>query len=156
MSLENLIARCDHHLSSIGWGRYHTILFWICGFGWAADNMWLLLSAIFISELPTAWDLSETEAGLTAIIMMLGFLIGAYVWGYTSDVYGRMYSFRKTLLIAAFAAFGAAASVNLTMLLAFCLVAGFGIGGDVPVDGSVFIEFCPESERWRMTALGAI
>jgi MFS family permease len=103
--------------------------------------MWLLLSAIYISELPGAWGLSETEAGLTATIMMCGFLIGAYIWGYTSDKYGRLFSFRKTLLISGLAAVGATCSVDLPMLLVFCFIAGIGIGGDVPVDGSVFIEF---------------
>jgi len=30
--------------------------------------MWMLLSAIFIAELPDAWGLTEIEAGLTATV----------------------------------------------------------------------------------------
>jgi MFS family permease len=82
--------------------------------------MWLLLASVLINELPGEWGLSETESGLTATVLMVGFLIGAYVWGYCSDKYGRLFSFRKTLLIAAVSALGAALSVNLPMLLVFC------------------------------------
>lgn len=131
-------------------------MFWICGAGWAADNMWLLLSTVLINELPGAWGLTETESALVGTILMIGFLVGAYIWGYTSDKYGRLFSFRKTLLLAAVAAIGAALSVDLAMLLIFCFIAGIGIGGDIPVDGSVFIEFCPAADRWRMVALSAV
>lgn len=118
--------------------------------------MWLLLSTVLINELPDAWGLSETEAGLVGTILMIGFLVGAYVWGHASDKYGRMFSFRKTLLLAGVAAIGATLSVDLAMLLIFCFIAGIGIGGDIPVDGAVFIEFCPNSERWRMVAINAV
>ena len=103
--------------------------------------MWLLLMTVLINELPNAWGLSETESALVGTILMVGFLVGAYIWGYTSDKYGRLFAFRKTLILAGLAGIGAALSVNLPMLLIFCLIAGIGIGGDIPVDGSVFIEF---------------
>ena len=74
--------------------------------GWAADNMWFLLTTVMIAELGPIWNLTETEAGLIATFTYLGFLIGAYLWGYLSDKYGRMFSFRKTLLLAAIAAVG--------------------------------------------------
>lgn len=118
--------------------------------------MWLLLSTVLINELPGAWGINEIESGLIGTILMVGFLVGAYIWGYTSDKYGRMFSFRKTLLLAGVAAIGAALSVNLPMLLVFCFFAGVGIGGDVPVDGAVFIEFCPVAYRNTMVALSAV
>jgi MFS family permease len=118
--------------------------------------MWLLLGSVLINEVGDEWGLSETEAGSIVTVLMLGFLIGAYGWGYCSDRYGRMFSFRKTLLLAAVAAVGAAASVNFPMLLVFCLFAGAGIGGDVPVDGTVFCEFCPTTKRWLLTAMSAV
>jgi MFS family permease len=103
--------------------------------------MWILLGTVLINECGGAWGLSETEAGLIVTTLMLGFLIGSYMWGFLSDKYGRMFSFRKTLLLAAVCGIGVAASVNLPMLLAFALFAGIGVGGDLTVDGAVFVEF---------------
>lgn len=68
--------------------------------------MWFLLTTVMIAELGDYWDLSETMAGLIATFTYLGFLIGAYLWGYLSDKYGRIFSFRKTLLLSAVAAIG--------------------------------------------------
>jgi MFS family permease len=142
-SLSLLIFRCDDLIDSIGWGKYNTIVFWICGLGWAADNMWILLGTVLINEVGSDWNLSETEAGLIVTTMMFGFLIGSYMWGFLSDKYGRIFSFRKTLLLSGVCGIGVAASVNLPMLLIFALGAGIGVGGDLTVDGSVFVEFCP-------------
>lgn len=69
--------------------------------------------------------------------------VGAFLWGFISDKYGRKTPFLLTLCVAAI--FGILSSLSMTISL-FCVLLyamGVGVGGSLPTDGSLFLEFVP-------------
>jgi MFS family permease len=75
----------------------------------------------------------------------------ATTWGSLADIIGRRLSWNITLFIAGvfgIAAGGAPSFAALGTLLAFL---GFGIGGNLPVDGALYLEFIPQVSNSRVT-----
>ena len=107
----------DDVLNEIGFGRFHWKLLFICGFGWAADNMWLTSISFILLRVQPEWKLSDTIKGLTGSSMFLGTFCGAYVWGYLSDRIGRKPSFTWTLAIASAGGFASACAPNFWSLM---------------------------------------
>ena len=97
--------------------------------------------------------MSESEIRYTTLALFIGLCIGASFWGTASDIVGRRLAFNFTLLLAG--AFGLAAGggpnwIGTSALFA-CL--GLGVGGNLPVDGALFLEFLPFSSGNLLTLL---
>jgi MFS family permease len=75
--------------------------------------------------------------------LFIGLCIGASFWGIASDVIGRRLAFNFTLCIAGVFGLVAAAGPNWTGVCALYACIGLGVGGNLPVDGALFLEFLP-------------
>ncbi|KAJ3026443.1 UNVERIFIED_CONTAM: hypothetical protein HDU68_005649 [Siphonaria sp. JEL0065] len=84
---------------------------------------------------------------------MLGMMVGAAVWGILSDVVGRKPAFTATLLITAFFGFWAASAHSFPQFYWCLFLLGTGVGGNLPIDGSLFLEFIPATHGNLMTLL---
>ena len=131
-------------------------LFFLCGLGWAADMAWVIGISIVMNEIGKDWSISVAFRSVLPISLMLGVTIGSVFWGYFSDRSGRILPFKVTLFIAGFAGIVAALSTNIWMLAAACFAAGIGLGGNLAVDGTVFLEYCPASYKWTLTAMSGV
>ncbi|TEA11295.1 putative MFS-type transporter [Colletotrichum sidae] len=140
-------------IQDIGMGRYNWQLFVLCGFGWFADNLWMHGVSLTLPSLSAEFSISEKTVRYTTSSIYLGLCFGSFVWGVGSDVLGRRIAFNLTLLITG--VFG--------VLLAFapswgwvCILfagLGFGVGGNLPVDGALFLEFLPDASSSLLTLL---
>lgn len=136
------------------WWQYGLLC--VSGVGWFLDNAWLQLVAVI---LPSAYNefypnqqTSRHKAFLNTALYV-GLIVGAAFWGYAADIVGRRFSFNATLFICGVfgvAAGGATSFVGLGSLLA---CTGFGIGGSLPVDGMLFLEFLPGARQQLLTLL---
>ena len=117
--------------------------------------MWLMLVSIVLNEL-SDWGLSDFSLSLYAMSQSAGVFLGSYFWGSMADKRGRMFAFKNTLLVCGLGGCVAACSVNFRMLCFMAFVVGIGVGGDLAVDGTVFIEFCPKSDRHMLTLMSAV
>lgn len=118
-----------------------------------ADNLWLQAIALALPGLSADFGISPTAVRFTTLSLFLGLCIGASFWGIASDIVGRRLAFNFTLLLAA--VFGLAAAGAPTWIGACALFAcvGLGIGGNLPVDGALFLEFLPGSNANLLTLL---
>jgi MFS family permease len=82
--------------------------------------------------------------------------IGSFFWGRISDKYGRKIAFMFTLMFAGLFGLAAAFAFDYYILLVFICGMGFGIGGNLPVDGSMFVEFVPPDRRGTLMVLLSI
>ncbi|WYZ41790.1 hypothetical protein EsH8_V_000685 [Colletotrichum jinshuiense] len=140
-------------IQDIGMGRYNWQLFILCGFGWFADNLWMHGVALTLPSLSAEFGISEQRVRYTTSSIFLGLCFGSFIWGIGSDVLGRRIAFNLTLLITG--VFGILLAFSPTWGWVNFLFAalGFGVGGNLPVDGALFLEFLPDASSSLLTLL---
>ena len=150
MNTETTTSRAyDDVIDEIGYGPFQRKLMVICGAGWAADAMEVLLIAFALPAIIREWGLSAGQAGLLGTAIFLGMLGGAWFWGTISDYIGRKIGFQLTVLVDSIFGFLSALSPSYVWLVIFRTLTGFGVGGTLPVDYSIFAEYLPREKRGR-------
>ncbi|KAH7920233.1 MFS general substrate transporter [Leucogyrophana mollusca] len=144
-----LINRCLQE--EIGFGRYQAQLFVLTGFGWLADDMWFQALAVALPQIQQELNPSRVEYSVLA--EYAGLIIGATLWGVLADIIGRKLSFNITLFIAGVFGLSAGASPNFLVFSSMVACMGFGVGGNLPVDGALYLEHIPGSHQWTLTLL---
>jgi Sugar phosphate permease len=137
----------DEALGKIGFGRFQRRLLVICGLGWAADAMEILLVSFAMPSMAAEWALSKPQTALLQTTIFIGMLVGALVWGRLADKTGRRLGF--VLTIAFYSIFGgiSALAPSFEWFLAIRFFVGFGVGGALPVDYGMFSEYLPQEGR---------
>ncbi|KAH8423181.1 putative sugar transporter [Aspergillus melleus] len=140
-------------VQDIGMGRYQWELFALCGFGWTADNLWLQGVALTLTQLSMEFGVSDDRVRFTTCALFLGLCLGASFWGIASDVIGRRPAFNLTLLITGVFGLAAGGGPNWIGTCALFACLGLGVGGNLPVDGALFLEFLPFASGNLLTML---
>jgi putative MFS transporter len=143
----------DQAIDQIGYGRFQRRLMWICGLGWAADAMEVLLIAFVLPAIGEEWGLTNQQKGLLATSVFLGMLAGAWFWGWISDHIGRKTGFMSTVAIDSIFGLLSALSPSFPWLVVLRTATGFGVGGTLPVDYSTFPEYLPSHKRGHYLVL---
>ena len=115
--------------------------------------MWLQGVALTLPQLTAEFGPSETQVRYTTCALFVGLCLGASFWGVASDVSGRRIAFNMTLFIAG--VFGLAVGGGNSWIGVCGLYAslGVGVGGNLPVDGALFLEFLPMASGGLLTLL---
>lgn len=140
-------------IQDIGMGRYNWQLFLLCGFGWFADNLWMQGVSLILPSLSAEFGIAEKTVRYTTSALFLGLCFGSFFWGIGSDVMGRRLAFNCTLLITSIFGTLAAYASSWGMVCALVAALGFGVGGNLPVDGALFLEFLPDANSSLLTLL---
>ncbi|KAM0165345.1 hypothetical protein ACHAPG_000013 [Botrytis cinerea] len=98
-------------------------------------------------------EFSPRHPPLLTLAQNIGLLAGAMFWGFGCDVFGRRLAFNATLGITAVFGLIAAGSPNFAAIGCFAALWSFGVGGNLPVDSAVFLEFLPGSHQYLLTVL---
>ncbi|CAE6379903.1 unnamed protein product [Rhizoctonia solani] len=146
-----LVNQCLQN--EIGMGRYQWELFLLSGFGWMADNIWLQGVAIILPSIER--EMQPEHIAFATLSLYVGLIVGATTWGILADVIGRRLSWNITLFLSGVFGIAAGGSHNFVTLGSLIACLGFGIGGNLPVDGALFLEFIPGSHQWLLTLLSA-
>lgn len=85
--------------------------------------------------------------------LFTGLCIGAVSWGTASDVIGRRLAFNTTLFLAGVFGLSVGGSHNWITVCALYSCLGLGVGGNLPVDGALFLEFLPFASGNLLTML---
>lgn len=143
----------DDAIQRVGYGRFQTKLMILCGLGWAADAMEVLLISFALPVIAAEWNLAPAQTGLLGTAIFLGMLVGAVVWGRLSDIFGRRLGFISTVAIDSVFGLLSALAPSFTALVILRTLTGFGVGGTLPVDYSIFAEYLPSEKRGRYLVL---
>lgn len=149
-------ASLDQVLSKIGLGYFHYRLLFVCGIGFSAAAVEVVLTAFLFPELRTHWDLNEYELGMLPTIVSVGCCLGELFWGHVADRSGRRWVFMVTVWIVV--SFGVVSSFakGIWSLSAIRFMVGFGYGGNIAVDFALFSEFLPTHGRgWMLFGMSA-
>ncbi|KAI0885635.1 MFS general substrate transporter [Annulohypoxylon maeteangense] len=140
-------------IQDIGMGRYNWQLFVLCGFGWFADNLWMQGVSLTLPSLSGEFGISEKQVRYTTSSLFLGLCIGSFFWGIGADIMGRRIAFNVTLLITSIFGIWAAYAPSWGWVCILFACMGTGVGGNLPVDGALFLEFLPDSSSALLTLL---
>ncbi|KAJ5559281.1 hypothetical protein N7535_009509 [Penicillium sp. DV-2018c] len=138
-------------IQTIGMGRYQWQLFVVIGFGWASDNLWPIVTSLILPAVTNEFHPSRPP--LLTLAQNIGLLVGAVFWGFGCDVFGRRWAFNLTIGITAVFGLVAAGSPNFAAICAFAALWSVGVGGNLPVDSAIFLEFLPGSHQYLLTVL---
>ncbi|KAI1790843.1 MFS general substrate transporter [Ganoderma leucocontextum] len=123
-------------LQEIGMGKYQWWLFAVAGFGWFA----------YVNEF-------HFNGPFLSLAQNIGLFVGAIFWGFGCDIWGRRWSFNITLFLAGVFGLAAGGSPNFITLASLLAVLGLGVGGNLPIDSAVFLDFVPGSHQYLLTIL---
>jgi putative MFS transporter len=140
-------------IDRVGFGAFQRRLFLVCAVTWAADAAEIFLLSFALPGFAEEFELSGSQAGLVVTSTFAGMLLGAWFWGALSDRIGRRTGFQLT--VACFAVFGLASAFapDALWLAVLRFLTGFGLGGALPLDFSVFAEYLPTRNRGRWLVL---
>ncbi|KAF2191359.1 MFS general substrate transporter [Zopfia rhizophila CBS 207.26] len=138
-------------VQDIGMGRYQWQLFIVIGFGWAMDNLFPIATSLILP--PVKYEFRPGRAPFLPLAQNIGLLMGALFWGFGCDIFGRRWAFNLTIGVTAVFALVAAGSPNFAAISIFACFWSIGVGGNLPVDSAIFLEFLPGSHQYLLTIL---
>ncbi|KAK3309663.1 major facilitator superfamily domain-containing protein [Chaetomium strumarium] len=138
-------------IQDIGMGWYQWQLSAVISFGWASDNLWPIVTSLIFT--PVTNEFGPARPPLLTLSQNIGLLAGALFWGFGCDVFGRKWAFNLTLGITAVFGMAAAGAPNFAAIGVFAALWSFGVGGNLPVDSAIYLEFLPASHQYLLTVL---
>ncbi|XP_018429525.1 PREDICTED: synaptic vesicle glycoprotein 2A, partial [Nanorana parkeri] len=144
---EELAQQYEVILQECGHGRFQWTLYFVLGLALMADGVEIFVVGFVLPSAEKDMCLSDSNKGMLGLIVYLGMMVGAFLWGGLADRIGR----RQCLLISlsvnsVFAFFSSFVQGYGTFL--FCrLLSGVGIGGSIPIVFSYFSEFLAQEKR---------
>ena len=149
MSAETFLARLDNAPLN----RFHWRLLAVSGVGWMFDAMDVLLIGFLLAPIRGEFGLDAVRTGLVASAGFAGMFLGAAISGRLADRYGRRNVVQATLVLFSIGSLLSAAAPSFELLLAARVVAGLGLGGELPVISTLVAEFAPRASRGRFIVL---
>ena len=145
--------KISERLEQMPVSRFHYALLITAGLGWMFDSMDTGVVSFVLPVLMKQWHLSPEQVGNIGSIGLLGMAIGAIISGTIADKIGRKRVFAFTLLTYSIATGLCGLSWNLTSLMIFRFIVGFGLGGQLPVAVTLVSEFSPLKHRGKFLVL---
>lgn len=139
-------------LDRLPWSRFHTLVLIALGVTWILDGLEVtIIGAVAgVLESPQTLNFSASQIGLLASAYLAGAVIGALVFGYLTDRYGRKLFFFVTLTVYAIGALLTAFAWDLWSFMLFRFITGAGIGGEYAAINSAIDELIPARLRGRI------
>lgn len=109
--------------------------------------------SLILPSLSAEFGVAEKTVRYTTSAVYLGLCFGSFTWGVGSDILGRRIAFNMTLLITSIFGIMTAFATSWAWVCIFFSLLGFGVGGNLPVDGALFLEFLPDSKSSLLTLL---
>jgi MFS family permease len=143
-------------LDRLSWSRWHWLVVVALGVTWVIDGLEVTLVGAISTVLvePGTLHLAPSEIGLLNTAYLVGAVLGALVFGYLTDKFGRKKLFTVTLGLYLAAALLTAFSWNFTSFAVFRFLTGAGIGGEYAAINSAIDELIPARFRgWADLAI---
>ncbi len=156
-------------LDRLPWSRFHWRVVIALGITWVLDGLEVTLAGSLagaIAESPTL-DMGPREIGLAASAYLVGAVVGALLFGWLTDRWGRRKLFFITLLVYMAASIATGLSWDFWSFACFRMLTGAGIGGEYAAVNSAIQELIPARRRgatdlavngtfWGGAAIGAV
>lgn len=151
---EKKAALVNAELDKFGFGRYQICIWFLCGFGYFLDLAWAQGVGLLASAVYQEMGVPASKTGTIFACANAGLAVGALGFGLLVDVIGRRWAFNLTCLITSiFGMLLAAPKYNYPAICAIYFLASIGLGGNIPIDATIALEFLPQNRRSLVTLL---
>lgn len=142
-------------LDRLPWNKFHWLVVIALGVTWTLDGLEVTLNGAVSGVLqdPQVMNFSAPQIGFIASAYLVGAVVGALLFGYLTDRFGRKKLFFITLGIYLIGTLLTAFSWNLASFALFRLITGSGIGGEYAAIGSAIDELIPAEFRGRVNLI---
>jgi MFS family permease len=130
----------------------HTAITVALGIGWMLDAFEVTIVNNVINALRELWRLTSLQASWILSIWFVGIMVGAYLFGYLADRFGRRKLFLLTLLLYGFFTFLTAFASGYFSFMALRLLAAIGVGAEYAAINAAISEFIPARHRGKTNA----
>ncbi|KAL4401362.1 transmembrane transporter [Malassezia pachydermatis] len=160
LDYERQVKMANQCIHDMGFGWFQIKLTLLAGFGWLADNIWFEVLAMTLTPIDYEWGIklhkaewSWANSKWATFSLYSGLLIGSLGWGFISDIIGRRPSWNLTLFISAAFGIAVGSAPSFPVMCVLLGLLGLGLGGNLPVDGAMLIEYIPGPHQWILTFL---
>jgi putative MFS transporter len=148
-TVDNVVARIERLPTS--WWHIKTRI--IVGVATFFDAFDALAIATVLPVLVPLWKLTPPQIGLLISAGFLGQLVGALLFGWIGERFGRLHAMVWSIATFAVMSFVCALAWDYTSLLVFRTLQGVGLGGEVPVAAVYISELSKARNRGRFVLL---
>nr|WP_274636284.1 MFS transporter [Microbacterium bovistercoris] len=170
VKLKTISTRIPARLDRLPWSRWHWLVVVGLGTVWILDGLEVTIVGAIASRLTeksSGLGLTSAQVGQAAAIYVAGACVGALVFGYLTDRFGRKRLFIITLGLYLLATVATAFSFTPLFFFVCRFFTGAGIGGEYAAINSAIDELIPARRRgvvdlaingsyWLGTAFGAV
>ncbi len=139
-------------LDALPWSSWHWLIVVSLGATWILDGLEVTLAGALGGVLtrPETLGLSDAQVGATATSYLAGAVIGALLFGYGTDRFGRKKLFFITVAVYLIGTALSGFSWNFWSYALFRAITGAGIGGEYAAINSAIDELIPARVRGRV------
>ncbi len=152
LSATTLETDIPGRLDRLPWSRFHVLLIAALGITWMLDGLEVTIVGAMggvLGDVRTL-HLSAGKVGAVASCYVTGAVIGALIFGWLTDRFGRKKMFYVTLGIYLLGVLLSAFSWNFVSFACFRCITGAGIGGEYSAVNSAIDELMPARLRGRL------
>ncbi|KAL5116866.1 hypothetical protein ACEQ8H_005218 [Pleosporales sp. CAS-2024a] len=153
-TFEKKAALINGELDKFGLGRYQICIWFLCGFGYFLDLAWAQGVGLISTAVYQEMGVADKDTGKIFALANAGLAIGALGFGLAVDIIGRKWAFNLTCLITSiFGLLLAAPKYNYNAICGIYFLASIGLGGNIPIDATIALEFLPQGRRFLVSLL---
>ena len=148
-TVDNIVARIERLPTS--WWHVKTRI--IVGVATFFDAFDALAVATVLPVLVPLWKIAPPQIGLLISAGFLGQLVGALLFGWIGERFGRMHAMIWSIATYSVMTFVSAFAWNYDSFLVLRVIQGIGLGGEVPVAATYISELTRARHRGRFVLL---
>jgi MFS family permease len=149
---ETIESYVPARLDRLPWSSWHWLIVVSLGATWILDGLEVTLAGALggVLTLPDTLGLTPAQVGASATCYLAGAVVGALLFGYGTDRFGRKKLFFITVAVYLMGTALSAFSWNFWSYAIFRALTGAGIGGEYAAINSAIDELIPARVRGRV------
>jgi MFS family permease len=148
----SISTQIPERLDRLPWSHFHLLILFGLGITWILDGIEVTIVGAIAPVLrdQETLGLSAAQIGSSASAYVAGAVVGALIFGWLTDRFGRRLVFYVTLLVYLTGVLLTATSWSFLSFAVFRAVTGLGIGGEYAAINSAIDELIPAKYRGRI------
>ena len=139
-------------LDRMPWTSFHSRVTLALGIGWLLDSFEVNVIGNVLGILKKLWHVTDIQASALVTVWLVGIMVGALLFGYLADRFGRRKLFILTLLLYASFTVISALSPGYYFFMVFRFLTAIGVGAEYSAINAAIGEIIPARFRGRANA----